>query len=319
MSSTQSESSGAAGDVGAASAPGARLRQARERRGDSIAEVAQALKLAPRQVDALERGDYEALPGPAFVRGFMRNYARYLNLDPEPLIADTSAALERLRVDLSPVTNAEGDLPTAAGRRRARKSTGAAALLAGALVAVLLLGWYFDWFETTPALPVAAEPQALQVQPQVLDAPPAQPVLPPAAAVAPAPLPPAPVSPTSDAAIPAPVVDESPAQEAPAAAAAAAPAPADPAAPSEAPAAAVAASGSLVFGFDTQSWIEVRDASGRVIYAGTNPPGTTRTVQGQPPFALVIGNARAVRLEHGGSVVDLAPHIRGTVARLTVN
>ena len=35
--------------------------------------------------------------------------------------------------------------------------------------------------------------------------------------------------------------------------------------------------------------------------------------------ALVIGNARAVRLEHGGSVVDLAPHIRGTVARLTVN
>ena len=177
MSSTQSESSGAAGDVGAASAPGARLRQARERRGDSIAEVAQALKLAPRQVDALERGDYEALPGPAFVRGFMRNYARYLNLDPEPLIADTSAALERLRVDLSPVTNAEGDLPTAAGRRRARKSTGAAALLAGALVAVLLLGWYFDWFETTPALPVAAEPQARQVQPQVLDAPPAQPVL----------------------------------------------------------------------------------------------------------------------------------------------
>jgi len=91
VSSTQSESSGAAGDVGAASAPGARLRQARERRGDSIAEVAQALKLAPRQVDALERGDYEALPGPAFVRGFMRNYARYLNLDPEPLIADVTA------------------------------------------------------------------------------------------------------------------------------------------------------------------------------------------------------------------------------------
>src|SRR5690606_27622614 len=106
VSSMQFESSGAQADTGAPSAPGARLRQAGERRGDSIAEVARALKLAPRQVDALERGDYEALPGPAFVRGFMRNYARYLNLDPDPLVAETSAGLERLRVDLSPVTNA---------------------------------------------------------------------------------------------------------------------------------------------------------------------------------------------------------------------
>ena len=77
--------------------------------------------------------------------------------------------------------------------------------------------------------------------------------------------------------------------------------------------------GTLVFRFDTQSWIEVREASGRVIYAGTNDAGSTRTVQGQAPFRLVVGNARAVQLEHGGQKVDLVPHIRGTVARLTVN
>ena len=305
----QSESSGVPADGGTPSAPGVRLRQARERRGDSIAEVARALKLAPRQVDALERGDYDALPGPAFVRGFMRNYARYLNLDPDPLVADTSAGLERLRVDLSPVTNADGDLPSAAGRRRARKSAGAAALLAGVLVAALLLGWYFDGFETTPSLPVVAEPQAqqLRIQPQVIETPVPQAIMAPAAE-------PAPVSSTPDAEMP-PTVEGEAAAEASVPTEAAAPAPdASPAAAEPAE-----ATGRLVFGFDTQSWIEVRDASGRIIYAGTNQPGTTRTVQGQAPFALVVGNARAVRLEHGGSPVDLVPHIRGSIARLTVN
>jgi cytoskeleton protein RodZ len=61
--------------------PGARLRSAREHAGLSLDQVAQALKLAPRQVKALEDEDFAQLPGRTFARGFVRNYARLLGLD----------------------------------------------------------------------------------------------------------------------------------------------------------------------------------------------------------------------------------------------
>ena len=64
-----------------AASPGARLRRAREARGESVHEAAFAIKLSPRQIEALENDDFAALPGMAFVRGFARNYARYLGLD----------------------------------------------------------------------------------------------------------------------------------------------------------------------------------------------------------------------------------------------
>ena len=63
------------------------LRMAREAAGLSIDAVAQQLKLAPRQVKALEDDDFAELPGRTFVRGFVRNYARLLRLDPEAVVA----------------------------------------------------------------------------------------------------------------------------------------------------------------------------------------------------------------------------------------
>ena len=65
---------------GAATA-GTLLRSAREAAGLSLDAVAQQLKLAPRQVRALEESDFAKLPGRTFVRGFVRNYARLLRLD----------------------------------------------------------------------------------------------------------------------------------------------------------------------------------------------------------------------------------------------
>lgn len=293
-------------DGGALSA-GARLRQVREMRGESINEVSLALKLAPRQVEALESGRYEALPGLAFVRGFMRNYARYLNLDPAPLLADVEAALGNTQVDLSPVSNAAGDLPVG-GRRRA--SAAPAGIIAAVLLVAVLGGWYFDWFDTAPPPQMAevsvppfapgATPEA-GATPTVADAP-ASSAMPVTAA--PVSVPPAPPI----AAATAPDTAVMPAVPAVAAAVSVA---AEPAA--EAVAAGVS---QLAFRFAGQSWMEVRDASGGIVYSGTSTPGSTRNVQGRPPFALVIGNAAQVSMERDGQPVDLAPHIKGTVARL---
>ena len=71
----------------AAAGPGAQLKLAREAAGLSLDQVAQQLKLAPRQVKALEDENFDVLPGRTFTRGFLRNYARLLNLDPDLLVA----------------------------------------------------------------------------------------------------------------------------------------------------------------------------------------------------------------------------------------
>src|SRR3954468_19680286 len=65
---------------------GAELTRVREERGLSISDVAQQLKFAPRQLEALEQDSFEVLPGGTFVRGMVRSYARLLKLDPEPLV-----------------------------------------------------------------------------------------------------------------------------------------------------------------------------------------------------------------------------------------
>ncbi|HKB61206.1 MAG TPA: helix-turn-helix domain-containing protein, partial [Gallionellaceae bacterium] len=66
---------------------GAILREARESAGMSVEEVAGRIKFAPRQIVALESGDYAQLPEMAFIRGFVRSYARMLELDDKALLS----------------------------------------------------------------------------------------------------------------------------------------------------------------------------------------------------------------------------------------
>ncbi len=65
---------------------GQRLAQGRKDRNLSVADVAAKLRIAPRQIEALEGDDYARLPGHTIVRGFVRNYARLLQLNPESVL-----------------------------------------------------------------------------------------------------------------------------------------------------------------------------------------------------------------------------------------
>lgn len=161
--------SGREGEERGAPAPtlGAALRAAREAAGLSVADVAQALKYAPRQIERLEADDYAALPGAVFVRGFVRNYARLVKIDPTPLLAQLSAVLPPSPVEVRPPANmgAAED-----GRRRGERRL---ALLAGviAVMAGLALLARFFWPGDTlvshsgnsppaPALPAPAQAAA---------------------------------------------------------------------------------------------------------------------------------------------------------------
>lgn len=301
----------------AAIATGMILRHAREARGESLEDVAQALKLSLKQLDALERGHHESLPGPAFVRGFLRNYARHLGLDPTEVMAQLGGE-RTATVDLTPLSNAAGDMPAGRG---ARFNLVPAAVVAGLLLMLMFAGSYFGWFQTVPppepvsleAFPPGQAPEVAddastdgsgegavsaigaEGQEEAAELPAgAEPALPA-------------VAPEAASAL-APAGVESAPGSAPAAEAAA-PAPSEPSADS---------ADALLFAFTGESWVEVRDGAGRILFAGIGNAGSTRTVQGKPPFALVIGNARNVRLDYRGQPVDLVPHTKVTVARLTV-
>jgi len=73
---------------------GGELARAREALGLALADVAQQLKFAPRQLEALEQERFDLLPGGTFARGMVRSYARLLKLDPEPLVSRIGGTLD---------------------------------------------------------------------------------------------------------------------------------------------------------------------------------------------------------------------------------
>src|SRR5262245_51603142 len=67
---------------------GSRLREARERKGVSLREIANATKISVRALEALEKNDISHLPGGIFSRSFVRAYAAEAGLDPDETVDD---------------------------------------------------------------------------------------------------------------------------------------------------------------------------------------------------------------------------------------
>jgi len=298
------------GDDRNASVPpvGYTLRAAREARGETIHDVAGALKLTGRQVEALETDRFDLLPGRAFARGFLRNYARHLHLDPAPLLAALDEQTAGDAMDLAPVSNAAGIMPSAG--ERLRPSSLPVALIAFGLFLVVLAGWYFNWFQKpAPQDEPLVQESVLPPEPVAIDAP----TIAPGADSGPVALQ-APAVVAQDAAVVPPSVDGS------TAGAVAPEVPAASSAPTEAaPVADAPAQGDrLDFRFEREAWFEVRGADGKVLFSGTGREGTAKEVFGKAPFKLVVGNARYVKLEYNGREIDMTPHIKVTVARFKV-
>lgn len=116
---------------------GAALRTERERRGLSIEDVANALKIGARQLRALEEADLSSLPHVAYTRGFIRSYATFLGF--------SQAEIEEVLHCLAPQENI---VASQAVYTPAEESGGVAAGRAFSLIVVLLIlvgGGYFLW------------------------------------------------------------------------------------------------------------------------------------------------------------------------------
>src|SRR3954471_707320 len=136
------------------SSPGAMLAAAREELNLSVSDVARHLKLSPAQVEALEEGAYDRLPGRVFVRGFLRNYAKLLGIDPQPLLRTIEHEMPQ------PVPVDEAPPSTEVVMPRERTTPWIAYLGFGAFVIVGVLAIYEFGFNEAPGI---AKPPAKDV------------------------------------------------------------------------------------------------------------------------------------------------------------
>jgi cytoskeleton protein RodZ len=122
------------------------LSEARTRRAVDLEEVHAATGIRPRYLEAIEQEDWGALPEEFYARAFIRKYAQYLEVDPEPLVEEykrQQGGEARGEAPTSPFARTRSRRAEALRRRRKRQSVyawvGAIGLLAAIVVAVVLL------------------------------------------------------------------------------------------------------------------------------------------------------------------------------------
>jgi cytoskeleton protein RodZ len=76
--------------------------------------------------------------------------------------------------------------------------------------------------------------------------------------------------------------------------------------------------GRLRVQFSADSWLEVRDHDGGVIYSGTGQAGSERVMEAVAPLSVVVGNATGVRITYNEQALDLSAHAARNIARLTL-
>src|SRR3954470_20164429 len=121
---------------------GETLREARMRRRIDMTEVETATKIRGKYLRALENEEWDLLPGPTFVKSFLRTYAEYLGLDARLLVEEYRQRYERpAQQDLTPFS-AAGRRPGRRPRRRPRLAA-AGPVLVIFIGAVVLIGFFW--------------------------------------------------------------------------------------------------------------------------------------------------------------------------------
>lgn len=326
--------------------PGAVLARERQARGWSVEYVASHLKLAIRQINALEEDRYEALPSPVVIRGFIRIYAKMLGIDAGALVAGLPAASEPAVVQIMPSRTlstpfSESSLPL---RGQHELPLARIAWIAGGIIVIAGLFAalkYGNWDE----IKNSSLAQRLHVGGSSAKA---EAVAAPNADNADGTAKPSVVA-DSESAVPSEVVAPTPAASAPSAAAApvasepppapqaSSPAPASAPATASASAAATAAgvppntpmtpapaapltaanlANPLQLSITQDSWVEIRRADKSVVVSRIMKAGTTEAFNIDGPMSMVVGNAAGVEASLRGKPLPLGSTTSNNVARL---
>jgi cytoskeleton protein RodZ len=285
-----------------AALPGARLKAERERRGLSAQKAADEMHLDRWVIDALEADDYTRIGATVYAKGHLKKYAALLGLP----VAEVLASYESRGQERSEPTSPPPSVLRASRTEAPASNISSAQIAAFAAAGVLLLGvllwrpWHHRVKAASASPPTAAAPAPADK------------------AIEPGMLPSATTSPAM-------------AREAPAAGTTAgalstgAAAPIAPVPTSAAPVRTQPATGDPVPGagrarlrlsFSADSWVEVKDATGRRMFAGNGQANSVKTIAGMAPMRVYLGFGSGVQLEINDRAVAIGPQFfAGDVAR----
>ncbi len=285
---------------------GERLRQARRSRGLTEEQVAQDLHINVRHVVDIEHNKFDQFASAVFVKGYLRNYARLLALEPDPIIKAFDQATGAEEPALSPIRNV-----MASGAHGANIPWGTLGTLVLVLVGVAGVGWigngvYRMLKETENQAEVTLPNIQLPLSEPVEGA--------------------APVDESVRLPGKAPngtVTQEITVNLVPEADESAESAPSTVETPPELvdePVADVPAQpqANVTLHFSADSWVEVYDATDLRLVSRIGKAGSTSTVEGVPPFSVVLGYAPGVSVEYNGEPVEVVTRRGRDVARFKV-
>jgi cytoskeleton protein RodZ len=283
----------------ASAGPGGQLRQARLDLKLAPEDVANILRLSPKQIVALENDDFASLPGATYVRGYLRSYAQLLGLSPERIVE----SYNQFAAAAAPVDLTKLAVPEEVTSRdyRVQIVTAALAVFVVGLSAMWWLGQDKDEAEPPSSVAVATPERAAEPGTAVTGE------SPPFVAGG---EPPVVVAPGTAATSPGPLTTPGIAPATPAALAPAAPPSAEP-----------VASGPkvrLVLRAEQECWADVRDANGNKLFYTNIEAGRVVTLVGTAPLSVFLGNVDGVQVEYNGQPFDAKRYRHGPVARFTL-
>ncbi|VAX10689.1 hypothetical protein MNBD_GAMMA26-2425 [hydrothermal vent metagenome] len=313
------------------------LRVAREERGLSCHEVADALLLSASMIEALEQNDRDKLPGPVFVQGYLRKYARLLGIPEEPVLQAYGGCQVPQTDDQTVLAGSPLKPEIHSNHAVVRMITWA---IVFGLLALVVVWWrgYLQWptkqlvnesdpvsqavevvslltsgesefaaepgpeIETEPDSIVATEPQliaAIQAEMSIIQEAEVVSDEMPVAEDASAWANALAIEEVSEVTIEIPVagVDL-----------------VDAVSPTE----AIDVTNGVVIEFSEACWTEIVDATGTYRLVGNMQAGEQHVLGGTAPYSIVLGNGHGASLTIKGQPFDLAPYTYGNVVRFTL-
>jgi cytoskeleton protein RodZ len=300
---------------------GVTLRDEREAQKLSVEEVALRLRLSEKQINALEADDFSIFGSTIFVRGFIKSYARFLTIDPQPLLDVHLGMYPQEQSQSITYKNVGVDKLVDGGVSKLTALIFSVLLIAALFVWVAYKIWAYQSNTNTPDRPLPTVSMEQNVTPEPLQ----EAASPEASAKT--------ETTVTEIALPKvtetvglvtkpelkATVDKLTEQTISGAAVKPEPAKSEPAKTELAKTALVTTGFVRVKLLLTgSSWIGVQDKNGKTVFSKLAKAGTEEFVEGLPPLKFNIGNASATQVIFNGETIDLTPSTYNNMARITV-
>ena len=255
-------------------------------------QVARELKLSIDIIIALEEEDYENLGAPIFVTGYIRNYAQILNIPVEPLLA----AYSQVKIETPP-------LVASAVRKPKRQYSSLVIKFVSAAILLIVIAGIVSWFQSqefnkasdsdkTEITATVKQPQKGETDSLIEEASPKAPLVEPVPGLESEPVTSIASVPQSDSiSVVEPLAISTP---------------------------VTVPENTLSLRLSEDSWVDIRDSTGKRLIYDLLRAGKQRQVSGKPPYKVFLGNAKGVKIEYNGELIDIEKYRKGNLARFTL-